>query len=194
MNINEKSELYAKGKFSETMDQLIAQAYSDGYSDGYCAASAGAAEISKLMDGDTEYVDLGLPSGTLWSSDYLKNGDEIQYLPYVKTEGMSLPTEEMYDELLNRCRFVKETDSSGFLCCVKCIGLNGNYITFNVTGMKEVDSLSKRASVCFWIDEEVKDDKCLHAEMWHSSSELYKWKYSAYVGYRLPVRTVKTVR
>ena len=50
------------------MDKAIAQAYADGYRNGYKDREE---EIPvDLRDNKTEYVDLGLPSGTLWSTDY----------------------------------------------------------------------------------------------------------------------------
>lgn len=53
------------------------------------------------------YVDLGLPSGTLWSNSNEKNwAGDYDYYSYdeaVNTFGGSLPTKEQWEELLTKC-------------------------------------------------------------------------------------------
>ena len=74
-----KAENYAAEKMNELMAKAIAQAYADGYRDGYCERQQ---EIPvDLRDNKTEYVDLGLSSGTLWSADYEReNGNPLAEL------------------------------------------------------------------------------------------------------------------
>ena len=67
--LKELSANYATEKTNEMMSQIVAQAFADGYRMGYKDRED---EIQvDLCDSKTEFVDLGLPSGTLWSADYL---------------------------------------------------------------------------------------------------------------------------
>ena len=80
--LKELSANYATEKTNEMMSQIVAQAFADGYRMGYKDRED---EIQvDLCDGKTEFVDLGLPSGTLWSADYLKGNDKREYLPIHK--------------------------------------------------------------------------------------------------------------
>lgn len=79
VEISEKAGKYAEGKVNEVLNEVVAQAYMDGFRDGYKTRE----EIPvNLHDNTTEYVDLGLPSGTLWAADYEKEGEDIIYRNY----------------------------------------------------------------------------------------------------------------
>lgn len=69
MNIKEKSKLYAEGKALEAISTAIEQAYEAGYHDGLKHYEN--ERLEAIKDG-VEYVDLGLPSGTMWSSCCIK--------------------------------------------------------------------------------------------------------------------------
>ena len=72
---------YSAGKANEAIDKAIAQAYADGYRDGYKDREE---EIPvDLRDNKTEYVDLGLPSGTLWATDFEKEDSVIVIYPTI---------------------------------------------------------------------------------------------------------------
>lgn len=84
------------------------------------------------------YVDLGLPSRTLW-----KNADEGADYPFyahytydaaISKFGNKLPTKQQFEELLNECTWT--CTGTG----VKVMGLNGNSITFFATGYNECNS------------------------------------------------------
>lgn len=71
MNID-KAKKYAEGKVTKALSQVVADAYLAGYNAGY---QDGIGKVAKdSVSEETEFVDLGLPSGTLWASDYLKDG------------------------------------------------------------------------------------------------------------------------
>ena len=84
MEIKEKAKSYAEGKALDSITAAIEHAYEEGYKDGY---KDGVSNLEPLIlqgnHEDIEYVDLGLPSGTKWPSDYLrdKNG-KILYLNF----------------------------------------------------------------------------------------------------------------
>lgn len=97
MNANEKANVYLENKSNELFAKIIKEVYSDGYEAGY-------GDREKLLDKtNIDYIDLELPSGTLWSADYLKINGEIVYLPYEEAIKYNLPTEEQWDELRKYC-------------------------------------------------------------------------------------------
>ena len=97
-------------------------------------------EEPKIPEG---YVDLGLPSGTLW-----KESDEIRSYEYDSVcyrFGQQLPTKDQFEELMYKCQW--EWTSDGY----KVIGPNGNYIELPFEGW---DISDINASVgnynCYW--------------------------------------------
>ena len=70
----------------------------------------------------TNYVDLGLPSGTLWRVE--NESGEYEYDAAVKTFGNFLPSKEQWEEMKNYCK-VKRVNGH-----FKVTGPNGNTITF----------------------------------------------------------------
>ena len=82
MELIERAQTYAVQKTDELITKAIEQAYIDGYRDGYKDRENEIPVV--LTDGNVEYVDLGLPSKTLWSTDYVKEKDSILYLPIVR--------------------------------------------------------------------------------------------------------------
>ena len=78
-----------------------------------------------------QYVDLGLPSGTLW---YSKNegGDHTRYTydEAISNFGSKLPTKEQLEELKNQCTWT--WTGSGY----KVVGPNGNSIYLPAAGIR----------------------------------------------------------
>ena len=110
MNILENAEKYAEGKANQAITKAIADAYVEGYKAGYKDREE---EIPmNLCDNKTEYVDLGLPSGTLWASDYEKSNGEYIYLPYEKAKRMSLPT--IKSQYVVSSKIVKSLENTDF--------------------------------------------------------------------------------
>ena len=181
LELNEKSEKYAAGKATAVIEKAIAQAYADGYRDGYKDREE---EIPvNLRDNKIEYVDLGLPSGTLWSADYESGGGEF-YFPYDKAAKYEIPSNEQCLELYNNCQF---TFNDGKIIC---IGLNGNYISFDLIGYKKVNkesSLSETSLYYFWIDE---IDSNNVAAMWTYNGVCHDTRH-VFKGYKLPIRLVR---
>ena len=70
----------------------MAQAYADGYRNGYNDCKAEREVVARNLN--TEYVDLGLPSGTLWAADYEKDNNCTIYASYETALQFSLPTKE----------------------------------------------------------------------------------------------------
>ena len=77
------------------------------------------------------YVDLGLPSGTLWKA---KNEEGFYtYEQAVNRFGDKLPTKEQYAELNDKCRWT--WTGSGY----KVVGPNGNSIVLPAAGSRDCD-------------------------------------------------------
>jgi len=188
----EKAAQYAAEKANEVIANALAKAYEDGYRDGYKDREE---EIPvDLRDNKTEYVDLGLPSGTLWAADYETENGETLYLPYIKAGEFDLPTEEQWKELLEICEWQGSYSSSGMsFYGITAIGPNGKSIRFRSRGyMKDNIEIGRGGSVYFWLkDNEVTNDK--------KSVNIEKGVYrspaieviKSFSGFKLPLRLVR---
>ena len=79
-----------------------------------------------------DYVDLGLPSGTLW-----KRQNESGFYTYeeaINRFGNKLPERHHFVELINECTWIW-MDEYGY----KVVGPNGNSITFPAAGGRDCD-------------------------------------------------------
>lgn len=187
MEIQDRANKYASGKTNEIMIQAIAQAYMDGYQNGYkdCEKEI-PAEFQKYM---TEFVDLGLPSGTLWAADYERiNGNEsIVYLPYDKASSLNIPTKEQWEELFDICRwdFKYVSEKTTYFICN---GPNGNCIKFSCYGsIQNEKNLTNYTNALFWIRDESENLEKNAVCMYNQRQYVVKM----YKGYRLPVRLVR---
>ena len=197
MNIIEKADKYADGKANEAITKAIAQAYLDGYRDGYNDREA---EIpADFRDNKTTYIDLGLPSRTLWSEDYEKDGGSLLYLPYERAEYLKIPTEEQWQELLDECEMEIEWigNSGPNIQQVIITGPNGNILRFKRNGMIKSNNSIKAFEIYFWLEDQ--DDSSLKNAVHISHDEKYAEKVrldkkevvDIFSGYRLPVRLVR---
>lgn len=184
MELINKAENYAAEKTNEVIIKAIAQAYADGYRDGYKDREE---EIPiDLRDNKTEYVDLGLPSGTLWAKKFEKKDGERLYLPYEKAKSMNLPTEEQWNELQEKCRWTFESDK------IYCTGPNGNCLLFAKTGFKKAkEILSDDYKSYFWIIDTDENDSDIKAGNIFYTNNIYRYTSKLYCGYKLPIRLVR---
>ena len=105
------------------------------------------------------YVDLGLPSGILWDYSDTGNSDDDTYL-FTWEEARdrfsgSLPTEEQYQELLERGNWQWDSGNKGY----DVYGPNGNAIWFACTGKYEINNESGAVVVNY--DAEGENACCL---------------------------------
>ena len=181
---------YAVAQTNEVMSLAIAKAYADGYRDGYRDRDE---EVSiDIRDNKTEYVDLGLPSGTLWASDYEKSDAKYVYLPYEKSKRMSLPTKDQWQELIASCKMVCDwvIDRRVKYYRVTFIATNGNSITFLNTGYIQVNK-ENIADVLFWLHNEGNDSEkeavSTNIREQKEQPELIR----CFAGFKLPIRLVR---
>lgn len=197
MNKVDKAKEYAEGKVIEALNQVVADAYMAGYNAGY---QDGINKVAKeTVSGETEYVDLGLPSGTLWSSDYVKddNGNVI-YVSQENNADYEIPTYEQFKELMDECKWEQMSEKNwtegGFYYWHEwaiCLGPNGNKITFERTGLYEAtDSRTKTSEILFWLNnKEYFHTNCANITL----NNLEIGSKSVFSGYKLPIRLVKTI-
>lgn len=85
---------------------------------------------------DGDYVDLGLPSGTLWKTKNEKGGFKTYDEAVAQFEG-SLPTMEQWEELKGMCDW--KWTNKGY----EVTGTNGNSIFLPAAGFRECDGSVK---------------------------------------------------
>lgn len=162
--LNERTANYAAEKMNELMAKAIAKAYADGFRDGYKEC---AEDYDIDLYEDVEFVDLGLPSGLLWSSKYRKNEEgKPLYLTYEDAAILDIPTEEQFSELLKCCKWslIRGQVLRGGYAINEpvgyyCEGSNGCRIAFDRKGYK-FGPMSGCDGVHFRIrDNEDGDDK-----------------------------------
>ena len=110
----------------------------------------------------SEYVDLGLPSGTYWKKENVGGDSYVfrnsnyyyTYQDALKKFGNKLPTKEQYEELLKYCKWERNLNDNdnGY----KVIGPNGNYIILERVGYRTMAGIVTDVE---W-----------HAQYWTSSS------------------------
>ena len=187
MNILENAEKYAEGKANQAITKAIADAYVEGYKAGYKDREE---EIPMdLRDNKTEYVDLGLPSGTLWASDYEKSDGKYVYLPYEKANRMNLPTEKQWQELKACCKM--EYDDYNSLDRkyneVIFIGPNGNSITFTNIAYVKVE-LVNCDEILFWLQNNGGDSENNAVSINIKEINKKLGPIKCFTGFKLPIR------
>jgi|GEM_PF-5087712 len=157
-NVKSMAEQYA---ISVLQDQIntIAQAYIEGYNKSRAV----------VVENDIEYIDLGLPSGTLWATKFLNNEGMV----YCDAESYKLPTQEQYGEL----RKLKWRLVNNSYVIIK--GLNGNEIT-----------LPSSYFLTFWLAGQKPDDSFKVLVAYYKEDDITKY-IRGYVGDKKSVLTVK---
>lgn len=195
MNTVDKAKEYAEGKVTEALTKVVADAYMAGYNAGY---QDGYNKVVKdSVSVGSEFVDLGLPSGTLWSSDYVKDdNDKAIYVAQKNGADYEIPTYEQFMELMDECKWEQKSEKnwteSGFYYWhdwAICLGPNGNKITFEKTGLYEAtDSLTRTSEIFFWLnDKEYFHNNCASITF----DSLNIGSENMFSGYKLPIRLVK---
>lgn len=183
MNLLEKADKYAVGKVNEAITNAIAQAYVEGYKAGYKDREM---EIPvDLRDNKTEYVDLGLPSGTLWAAKYESTGSNDIMYTYAEVKNLNIPTKEQVEELFKYCK-TECTKNHDNLVNLHFLGPNGNKIVFIVTGYKDVASYRDEHEIYFWI----KESENYNALNVYNHIGKYRFT-NMFTGYRLKARLVR---
>lgn len=97
------------------------------------------------------FVNLGLPSGTLWAAcnvGAIKPEDYGNYYDFEEARRLKVPTKEQFAELLNKCTVTWTTHNgvNGRLFT----GPNGNLIFLPAAGCRYGSSLGMVGYGCYW--------------------------------------------
>ena len=143
------------GMLKQLFKEIVSQAYDQGYED--------ALSMKKEKDGDYKWVDLGLPSGTLWALASTTS-------PYVE-DNPFMPLEDDFKELMHGLFLdVWISSSNNLWPSLYVKGLNAAYfkiIGFNWQGNCEKGRQlfnKQNKEVYIWIKSDLADDfsrKCL---------------------------------
>ncbi len=114
MDILEKAKGYAEEKAIKGINALVEQAYLDGYNDGLKHHENEM--LDRIKDG-VEYVDLSLPSGTIWSKELISDNGFSRKMTYLEASKLNIPTIKQFEELFSQfCKleFNNAKDRGGF--------------------------------------------------------------------------------
>jgi hypothetical protein len=186
MNIEEKARVFADGKALAALNQAIEDAYAEGYRDGYKDREN---EIPvDLQENKTEFVNLGLPSGTLWASTLeTEDGYSSIYVPFEQARKYQLPTKEQYQELLDCCRWDRQ-DRNGSFDHYVVIGPKGTSIKLQASGYLLADRYENWHNGYFWLSDDDSDGNDQTAAFFGSS---FRDTTSKFIGYKLPIHQVR---
>lgn len=187
VELKEKASSYAEENVINVLKEAFAKVYADGYRDGYKDCKEDA--LVNLCECKTEYVDLGLPSGTLWSSDFIKEESNICYMTYGEASQLAIPTKRQWDELAYKCqwKFCKKPEGVFY----ECIGPNGKVLKFQPFGYieTEIDIIYSSRTYFWYINNEGGASGYNTAAIW--GPEVFRKNLKKFIGYKLPVRLVK---
>lgn len=183
----EKANNYAIEKTNLVMAKAIAQAYADGYRDGYKDREDEV--LLDLCEKSTQFVDLGLKSGTLWAADFEIEGEAVKFLAYKDAERYDIPTKEQFEELLESCKWEFNYLSSSARRYT-CIGPNGNHIVFSSKGYKLAGTKREIEKIFFWVKSTPEDSTKKAASFFFHNGEIKKLT-EMFSGSMLPLRLIK---
>lgn len=120
MNVIDKAELYSQEANDLANKEMIKRAFYDGY----CEAKFHNEALG------LEFVDLGLPSGKLWSNNYLQaEGKTIRFESLCSTR-MPIPTINDVQELVRSCKWTYDQRY------IYCTGPNKKILRWKKSGLK----------------------------------------------------------
>ena len=183
MDIELLAEKYAEQKVSK-LSSLIEDAYVAGYEQGLLESE------KRLKLGGIEFVDLGLPSGTLWSKsslNYENYGYKQRLFSYSEAVKLNIPTVEQWNELCECCRFLDE----------KIIGPSGGrigydrapagYLIYNLG-----EGCEKNRNM-FWLKGELDSENNAPTMLYDYVGNIIKGTNRHFTGFKLPIFLVKNI-
>lgn len=191
------AKVYCDNYWDE-LNSILSNVYIEGYRNGMMKSH----EIS--LDG-VRYIDLGLPSGTLWSLPICAKHQytyvTYQLASYLDVSELELPTLEDVMELQKYCRVI--TDGANVSKDVVIVGPNGARITIgsqdyrnngNPNGVlcrRQGEGVNLHESK-FWIKSEIKENEVTVGIV--SFKEATLASSSHFTGYKLPYLLVKKIK
>lgn len=189
MDIVERGKKYAEGKALSALCSVIEKAYIDGYNDGLKHLEN---EKLEAMKEGVEYVDLGLHSGTLWSSRYVNDSYLSQNrMPYKEALELNIPTKEQFEELCSECfaSYILKKDFHG----IELLGKNGKSIVIQSVKISEIDTSQETNIFRFWLKDVDGADQAYSA--WAdgitNNNKVMSSCKPLFIGLHLPIMLVK---
>ncbi len=195
MNKEEFANLFVENNI-ESIKVLLKQAYISGYEQGNLDS------VLIYNIDDVQYVDLGLPSGTLWAEPLKMKYYNYCYrmFSYKDAKHLNIPTEDQYKELMENCQILFEGNGGN---AVTIVGKNGmklkvyteNYMCFpdNPTkysiGVSYKGENTPKGQNFLWLKSDIENDHAVVAAVEYNH-ELYSCKH--FTGFKLPVFLVKS--
>lgn len=196
-SISQKAAEYSTSNAVDCLSQAIEKAYTDGFLDGYQEGLQDQERgLIHNIENEVAFVDLGLPSKTLWSADYNNNEDGNRlYYPFGEASQLSLPKEEQWIELQKYCSWHTQTRPNNDKVIV-CVGPSGESLEFHRTGELIGNEFCNGTNVYFWLasEEGVDSESSLEKRM---AVCFYGYKADdlgtlpVFIGFKLPVRLVR---
>lgn len=185
MDIKEKAKEYAEGKALESISMAIQDAYAAGYKDGYNDgySSNQKVNINDLVSG-IEFMDLGLPSGTKWATDYLRDENgKVKMLYYEEARLLNLPNPLQFREFLEYTRrnVIKDSQDNKY---IKILGANGNKYNWEKLKNTLASVSQSNYSYFFWLKDMTEKGSERNAAKGTSIINIF-------TGYKLPVILVR---
>ncbi len=197
MKIEEKQALEYYESHQMQIKELIMNAYEEGYRHG----------LKKSHDLTIEgvrFVDLGLPSGTLWSSPVYQFPLDCGYYNYVMesyndVSDLSIPALEDFQELLQYCKVIfKEGSRSGE---VVIVGPSGERIVVETKNhlnrpenpnshmrLRQGENVPSGINM-FWLKSEISGGDAKVGVIDTNTGTFYHSKH--YIGLKLPYLLIK---
>lgn len=188
-------------KYAEMQVASITKQIREAYLQGYHQALLDTNKVVSI-DG-VEYVDLGLPSGTLWSKQPFRVGREYLNVDYSEALNYPIPTEEQWKELI-RCCAIKRNEiiapapncqRIGYefwpkgICGEEC-NPDGN--KFWLKG--EQDSSGQAPAMVYGVrsDRKVFNESGLPSELFINNKDILIGIDKHFTGLRLPIFLIKS--
>ena len=144
------------------------------------------------------FIDLGLPSKTLWATENVKNEDGSEalliYDDAMAKYGSAMPSREQFKELYENCtwEWLSKAKSTDKKCAgYKIIGPNGNSIFLPAAGYRYGSDVCSAGSYgCYWSSTPYSVDALSAYYLYFYSGVVYP-SYGSYRYYGQSVRLVR---
>lgn len=174
-NIQEDARKYAEQVLHRELD-AVAKAYIDGYN-----SAKGIVD-----DGEMTYVDLGLPSGTLWATKFMgatEEHPEGSRMVYADAMRYNIPTVQQVNELSAIPSEIRNNT-------VTFYGINGNTLSLPVIGYIAAGNL--KSNLAFWVNNSINDAHRISIACYDLIKNGWGLRFTyVYIGSFISVETVK---
>lgn len=201
MKIEEQfAKLYCETNADEILS-LISQAYIEGYRSGF-------KKSHDIIIEHVRFLDLGLPSGTLWASTPIHEYPFCcNYYNYVResyndVSELNIPTLADFQELVQFCRYTFNEKSLSKE--VSIIGPSGERIQIDINNhLNRPENLNSHVRIrqgenvpkgtnMFWLKSDIKDNEAGVGVVDTDNKGLYSSTH--FIGYKLPFLLVKKIK